>query len=186
MSVRAKIKLSIEAIDDGDKNEVARGAMRVSLGHLHQLFNSEISLLDGTTDDKIDLVWSDTRTLANATSEDLDLAGGVTDIFGNTLTFVEVSHMFFFNHKTVAGDYFRIGPTASNGWLGAGTPFLGVNDRTIVRPSVIVGGVTYPGFAWWSAPGGYLVTAGSGDSLTVSNSGATSSNYSLIILGRSA
>jgi hypothetical protein len=186
MTVKAKIRLMLEAIDDGDKSEVGRGSMKVSLTHLDALFQQDIVLRDGTTNDKIDLIWSDTRSLTTGASEDIDLAGGVTDIFGNTLTFVEVSHLFFFNHDTTAGEYFRMGPAASNGWYGVTTPFLATGDSVIIRPSATVDGITYPGFAWFSAPTGYVVTAGSADSIGITNSGSTTNSYSMIVLGRSA
>lgn len=187
MTVKAKIRLMLEAIDDGDKSEVARGAMKISLGHLHELFNNDIVLRDGTaTNDKIDQIWTDTRSLNAGATEDIDLAGGVTDIFGNTLTFAEISHLFIFNHDTTTGEYFRLGPAASNGWFGTTTPFLATGDTVIIRPSATVDGITYPSFVWFSAPAGYVVTAGSADSITITNSGATANSYSMIVLGRSA
>ena len=46
-----------------------------------------IAFAFGSGASQYDLVWHDTRLLAAGASEELDVAGGLTDAFGNTLTF---------------------------------------------------------------------------------------------------
>src|SRR5690349_19819948 len=56
--------------------------------------NVAYSLASGTAVGQADRLFSDTRTLNASASEDLDLAGGVTDAFGVSLTFVKVKGIF--------------------------------------------------------------------------------------------
>jgi hypothetical protein len=48
------------------------------------------ALATGTGSSQADKVFSDQRTLAASASEDLDLAGGISDALGVTVTFAKV------------------------------------------------------------------------------------------------
>ena len=61
-----------------------------------------IELTDGQGAGKANALWHDRRTLS-ATSETLDLAGGITDSFGNTLTMDNIKAIFIQNRETTAG-----------------------------------------------------------------------------------
>jgi hypothetical protein len=50
----------------------------------------DFGLTSGTGAGAADLMFTDTRTLAASGTENLDLAGSLTDAFGATLTFVEL------------------------------------------------------------------------------------------------
>jgi len=49
-----------------------------------------LQFTSGTGANQADIVWTDERTLAASGSEDLDLAGALTDAFGATITAVEL------------------------------------------------------------------------------------------------
>lgn len=138
-------------------------------------YSSIISLGDGTGSSQADLLFTDTRTISASSSEDLDLAGGLTDALGNTLTFVTVKAILV---KAASGNTnnVTISPASANGFLG---PFNAAADLVSVKPS---------GMFMVQAPGtGWTVTAGTGDLLTIANSGAgTSVTYDIIIVGTSA
>lgn len=111
-------------------------------------------------------VYAVSRTLGGA-SEDVDLAGGLTDVFGATLTFAEVK--FFGVHNTGTATL-TLGAASSNAWAGllnaTGTVTLpagafmlfGANDAT-----------------------GFAVVAGTGDLLKVA--GTAGQTYDLIVWG---
>ncbi|RWB65402.1 MAG: hypothetical protein EOQ49_32270, partial [Mesorhizobium sp.] len=48
------------------------------------------ALTNGTGANQADLLFADTRTLSASATEDLDLAGALADVFGTTITMVEV------------------------------------------------------------------------------------------------
>lgn len=138
-------------------------------------YTTAVSLASGTGANQADRVFADTRTLAASATEDLDLAGVLIDPLGATLTFARVKLVLV---KAAAGNVNNVNVTrpASNG-----VPlFLAAGDGFPVRP----GG----GNLWWSPDAtGVAVTAGTGDLLTFTNSGAgTSVTYDIVIIGASA
>lgn len=135
---------------------------------------AEYSLTDGTTTGKVDRIFADTRTLSASATEDLDLAGVLTDAYGATATFATIKAVII---KAASGNTNNVNVTrpASNG-----VPlFLAASDGLAVKP----GGV----FAWACEGAGVTVTAATGDLLTITNSGGTTGvTYDVVILGTSA
>lgn len=132
-------------------------------------------LTSGTSDDQADLVFSDTRTIAASSNEDIDLAGVLVDALGDTLTFVEVRAVLIAASAANTNNV-RVTRPASNG-----VPlFLAASDGIDVPP----GGV----FLWaCPADGQVAVTPGTGDLLNVANSSSgTSVTYDITIVGTSA
>jgi len=130
---------------------------------------------DGTSADQIDLLWHDQRTLGVSASENLDVAGGLTDSYGNTLTMVDVRLIVVkasennTNNVLVGG-----GSNALVNWVSDSS------DVVVVKP----GGVF---FLYTPTNPGYAVTAGTGDILKIANSaGTTGVTYDIFIGGVSA
>jgi hypothetical protein len=120
------------------------------------------------------VLWHDQRTLASEATEDLDLAGSLTDSFGATVTIVKLKAVIV---VAAAGNTNNVEVTmpAANG-----VPlFLAAEDGIPVLPG---------GEFRWVAPGaGVTVTAGTGDLLTFTNSSSgTSVTYDVILVGTSA
>lgn len=139
--------------------------------------SSSVAYTSGTGAGQVDVAFTDTRTLAASATENLDLAGTLTDAFGATVTFARIKAIYI---SAAAGNTNDVQVTrpASNG-----VPFLmAAGDGIALRKGA--------GFAWWSGPAdatGVAVTAGTGDLITVTNSaGTTSVTYTVIILGCSA
>ena len=129
----------------------------------------------GTGNDQADLRWSDSRTIAASSNEDIDLAGSLTDAFGNTLTFVEIKAIKITADSGNTNNV-RVTRPASNG-----VPlFLAASDGIDVPP----GGT----FAFICPEDGHVtVTAGTGDLLNIANSSSgTSVTYTIEIIGTSA
>jgi hypothetical protein len=128
--------------------------------------------LTGGGADQANFVFADTRTLAASATENLDLAGGLTDAFGQALTFASIKAILV---KAAAGNTNNvvIGGAASNAFLLFGD----ATDTLAIPPD---------GFALIVAPGaaGFPVAAGTGDILKMANSGgSTSVEYEIILLG---
>lgn len=155
---------------------VYRGANDISTPEQKFATKERIALATGTTAGKADLVFSDTRTLAASASENLDLAGGLSDAFGAALTFAEVVAILVRASEANTNDVV-IGGAASNAFSA---PFGAATDKLVIKPG---------GYVLLVAPGdpAYPVTAGTGDLLKVANSaGSTGVTYDIIIVGRSA
>jgi hypothetical protein len=133
--------------------------------------SAAFALTDGTGADQANKYWSDTRPLVGAsTSEDLDLAGGLTDAFGNVITLTKLKALYFKN--TATSNSFTIGRPAANGvaLFGAASDFI----------TIPPGGVFL-----WVAPdsGAVAVTAGTADLLTITHLGSGTHSYSIAIVG---
>jgi hypothetical protein len=138
-------------------------------------YNKRIELATGTGANQADLIFHDQRTLIASATEDLDLAGSLTDQFGTTLTLARIKGIVVTAAAANTNNVNVIRP-ASNG-----VPiFLAAGDGMPVKP----GGK----FEWWAPDAtGIAVTAGTGDLLTFTNSaGTTSVTYDVIIVGASA
>lgn len=133
-----------------------------------------IRMTSGTTTGKADLMWSDTRTLAASGTEDLDLAGSLTDAFGTAFTVVKLKLVYVTADDGNTNDV-QITRPASNG-----VPlFLAAGDGLAVGP----GGC----FVWCAPAAGVAVTAATGDLITFTNSaGSTGVTYSVVLIGTSA
>ena len=136
--------------------------------------NAILDLLTGTAAAQADLVFADTRTISASSSENLDLAGGLTDPFGAAITFAEIVAILV---KPAAANTNNVlvGGAASNGFS---TPFGDATDVIKVTPK---------GFLMLVSDEGYAVTASTGDILKIANSGSGSSvTYDIVLVGRSA
>lgn len=129
----------------------------------------------GTTASKADLMWSDERTLAASTAEDLDLAGTLSDAFGVTITAAELVAVYIEAASTNTNDVV----------VGAATQavplFGGTNGTIAVKPGGMFM-IAAPG-----AAGQATIGAGSTDDLQIANGGSGSAvTYKVFILARSA
>lgn len=133
------------------------------------------ALASGTGANQADLMFADQRTLSASATENLDLAGGLTDAFGTTLTFAKIKAIMVRAAPGNTNDVV-IGGAASNAFVG---PFGGTTPTVAVKPG---------GFLLLFAPAtGWTVTASTGDILKVANSSSgTSVTYDVVLIGTSA
>lgn len=161
-NVNAKIDLSI--------NSVLESA--ADLGNLtyESRVSKVIKFTPGvSTIAQADLMWADSRSLAASTSEDIDLSGGVSDVFGVALSFAEVTSIFVENTGTST---ITVGGAASNGFIG---PF-GAAAHTITIPAGDIVLLTNMN--------GWAVTAGTGDILKVLSGAGSTGTYNIVVIGR--
>lgn len=138
--------------------------------------NKILQFASGTAANQADILWGDERTISASSSENLDLAGVLTDAFGAAVAAVELVAILIIANAANTNNVV-VGGAASNA-----VPLFGGTLGTI---SVPPGGFFYA--AGPGAAGLCTVTPSSGDILKVANSaGGTGVTYQIIILGRTA
>jgi hypothetical protein len=131
----------------------------------------------GTGSGQADRLFSDTRTIAASSNDDLDLAGVLVDPLGATLTFARVKTLIV-KAASANANTLIMGGAASNPVttiLGGTTPTLTLRPDGLLVLDVGADAT------------GYAVTAATADILRFTNGGAGSSvTYDVIIVGSSA
>jgi hypothetical protein len=137
-------------------------------------FTKSVAFAFGTAANQADQVFDDDRTLSASASEDIDLAGSLTNAFGETITLARVKMIYIENKSAV--DTLVVGGATSNALANL---FGNVNDVINIKPG---------GFFLIAAPlaTAYPVTAGTGDLLHVVNGAGGSTTYRLVIIGATA
>lgn len=170
MTLSSKLALKVSANLSSALDLVSPAA------RLSKLYQSELT--DGTAAGMADKVFSDTRTLAASGTENLDLAGSLTDALGAALTFAKIKAIIV--HAAAANtNNVIVGGDATTTFFGI---FADETDAVVVRP-----GATLALFCGEADAAGYAVTAATADLLKITNSGAgTGVTYDIIIIGTSA
>lgn len=128
----------------------------------------------GSGSGQVNKAFRDNRTLAGGANEELDLAGGLTDAFGATLTFTKIKVLAIRNNADSA---LSVGGAAANGfsaWAG---------DPTDIVKLAAAGADGSPFALLICDPAGVAVTAGTGDLLKIALAAGTGGTYDIIILG---
>jgi hypothetical protein len=169
MTLASKINLSVSAALSSALDLVSPAA------RLSQRYSAELT--DGTAAGMADKVFSDTRTIAASGSENLDLAGSLTDALGTALTFARVKAIIV--HASAANtNNVIVGGDATTTFFGM---FADETDAVVLRP-----GATLALFCGQADAAGYAVTAATADLLKIANSGGTTGvTYDIIIIGTS-
>ncbi len=135
--------------------------------------SQQITFAEGTGANQANRVWSDTRTIAASTSEDLDLSGSaLLDPYGVAVVFTKVKAIFV---RAAAGNTNNVvvGGAAATQWAA----MLGTTGTVTLPPGALFA-------AFNPSTAGYAVAAGATDLLKVANSGAgTSVSYDIVIIG---
>jgi hypothetical protein len=133
-----------------------------------------VALAAGTANDnQANVLFSGHRTLATATSENLDMAGTLIGALGETVTMAEASVIYIEADATNTTDI-TFGGAASN-------PFNGPLGGTL--PTVVL----HPGdCALFCSKDGWTVTPATGDLLKVANGAGATGGYTVVIIGRTS
>lgn len=130
-------------------------------------------LTNGTGANQANEVFSDIRTLTASSTENLDLAGGLTGHFGETLTFTKIKGVIIVADAGNTNDVV-VGGAASNGFAAL---FGDATDTVKVKPGGSLALIAPDAAA-------YAVTAGTGDLLKIANGGSgTSVTYKIVLIG---
>lgn len=147
------------------------------LGSVSAAMNARrlIRLTEGTGASQADKMFADERTISASSTENLDLAGSLTDPLGVAVTFAKVKAIMIIASASNTNDVV-VGGAGSNTFTG---PFADATDKVAVKPGGVLM-IAHPGTGW-------TVTASTGDILMVGNSGSgTSVTYQVVIIGTSA
>jgi hypothetical protein len=124
----------------------------------------------GTGDEQANVVW--TKEYNQSAAVTVDLAGSLTDIYGQTVTLTKVRCITIKNLSTTTGFTLTVGGAASNQFS---SPFGSATDKVKVPPG---------GCLVLAAPlDGFTVTAGSGDQLKMDPGGTNQVNWMVQIVG---
>lgn len=134
--------------------------------------NLPVTFADGVGASQAQKLFCDTRTLTASSTENIDLAGSLTDAFGATLTFAEIKAII------VSADSGNTNNVVVGGAASNAFPLFGdATDTISVKPGGFFAIVD-------PSAGGYTVTAGTGDILKIANSSSgTSVIYTIVIIG---
>lgn len=137
-------------------------------------------LTDGTAADQANRIYVAATTIAASTTANLDLAGVLEDMYGQTVTFAKIKVMYFEVLTTTAAVSMLIGGHATAAfysWLNSATD--ADTDQAAIR--VLNGGVFMLGS---TNNAGYPVTATTADQLTLTNESSTLTlHYRCAIVG---
>lgn len=155
----------------GVSTSKAVGAATATGGVLAHLVRQ---LTEGSDAGQANAAASVQSTLAAGANQDLDLSGGVQDVFGGTVTFSTVKVLMIQVPDTADGPL-EVGGAASNAFI---SPFGSATDVVLVEPG---------GALLLVAPGdGYTVTDATGDLLRITNGGTVGVTPTVTLVGVSA
>lgn len=154
-------------------NMVLAGNLDIGTGTQSVNQNYKTTFTNGTGANQVNMMWTDTRTVSASSSDDLDLAGGLTSAFGTTITFTSIKGIVI-KADSSNGDNLSIGGDGSapiTSLFNAGT------DEIILAPGGTIALIN-------PNANGYAVTATTADILEITNldSGA-SADYDIILIG---
>ena len=165
-----KINFLIKATQTPTSSSFSTLTDVVSIGFIDELN-------DGTGADFADQIYhSSGRSLAASANETFDLAGGITDKFGNTLTMATVK-LLYIKNTSAEGTNIEVGNATSNAWNGW---------TSVAGSSITVGGGGM--IALFDPTANAMeITAGTGDILKIENlDGSNSATYDILIIGASS
>lgn len=131
-----------------------------------------LQFTNGTNADQADLLFTDTRTIAISTNDDIDLAGVLTSAFGAVITNAEIVGLVISNKSLTQTLTVGAGANPWISWL------IATGDGIKIPPRGV--------FVLFSpdAAGLGAVVAGTGDILRIANGAGATADYDLAILGR--
>lgn len=137
------------------------------------VYSKTNSLADGVGSGQADKVFHDQRSLTTGANENLDLAGVLTDAFGQTMTFAKVKAILI-----RAADANTTELTFKSDGTNGVPMFAALGDGIKIPP----GGT----FLWTAPQGGIVVTAATGDLVNMANAAGATAVYDIVVVGTSA
>ena len=139
---------------------------------------SETIYTKGSADNQLQELFRDRRTVTTSTTaDDIDVAGVLSNIFGDMITFVKLRQISIYNLATASGEFLSVGGASSN-------PITSIFSQS-GAPATASINVHPGGVLILSAPkDGFTVTAGSADTLRVNHEGSAGDiSYDIILKG---
>jgi hypothetical protein len=135
-----------------------------------------VTLGDGTGANQADRMYADQRTLADGATETLDCSGLLSPFFGATALALVRLKAFLFHSVPTNTTTLTVSRGATNGALLFTAVSAGL---AAIKPGAM--------FLWCDPSAtAVAITAGTGDLITVTNSGGAAAIYDVYIIGSSA
>jgi uncharacterized protein (DUF697 family) len=131
------------------------------------------SIDDGTGADQAKVVWHDKGTIANGGSATIDVAGSLTDAFGNSAVFTKIKGIMLINRGIANGASYT--ETSGENIIMSTSTLTSADLTAPLEP----GGV----FLFTSPKVGGAVTATSADTITLTRAGSGTVTYEVVIWG---
>lgn len=130
-------------------------------------------LVTGAGVGQADLIWTDTRTVASAATDTIDVAGALTSGLGDAISFARLKSVLLIHNPANTTQLSLTRPAAN------GVPLFAAASDALPIPA--------GGFNWWYTPSaaGIAVTAGTGDLIDIVNSAGASATYDIVLIGSS-
>lgn len=145
-------------------------AQDITLSGSNSLASLDQTYANGVGDHQANKLYRARRTLGAGSNDDLDLAGSLTDPFGNVLTFTAIKFIMIAIVDPNGTKKVKIGNAASNAFQGP------ISSGGTVD-------VPYQQIFQNKVAAGWTVTAGTGDILRINNPGASTLDYDILIMG---
>ena len=138
-----------------------------------------VDIATGTAINTADYIWHDRRSVTTGANDDIDLTSSTTrSIFGTSVpqVFARVKAIIIKNNATATGEELQIDSSVAAsflGWCVASTTAkaqIGPNSMLVLS----------------NLCDGWAVTATTADIIRITNTGATTISYDIIIIGTSA
>lgn len=166
MSISGQVQVSINL------TEVGTGTgLETPSGSLSKQY--PWAIVNGTGVNQSDLKYAATRTLAASANEDIDLAGTLLGLFGNTITMVKLRMVYVKAADANPANLTFISKASTGAPL-----FLALGDGIVLEPGA--------DFLYRSPKSGKTVVATTGDLLNMAAGAGGSHSYDIIVLGTSA
>lgn len=135
--------------------------------------SEDIVFGSGTGTGKADIAFVDDRSLASGANEALDLAGVLTDAFGQSVAIAKLKAIEI-SANAANTTNLTVGAAVSNTFVGF---FADATDAIVLKPGarIVI-----------ADPVGWTVTAGTGDLLKVANAAGAAASFRVKLLGASA
>lgn len=136
------------------------------------------SLANGTAVDLADRIWHDERTITTGANDDLDLTALARTLYGvsSPVALVKLKVLMIVVLSTVTGDKLKLDSSVTNGYVG---PFDGS------AASKVVVGADSP-LILANKKDGFGAVSGTNKIIRITNPGATSVLYRIVLIGTSA
>jgi len=137
------------------------------------------SWADGTGASQANQVYFDAHAIAGSATKDYDLAGSLTDVFGDTITFTSIKAILIENTDAdcilhVGGGDDGSGSNAFDTWITSDAD--DGSEKVILQPGGAILLVN-------PAANGYAVTAGTGDILRITEASGNAGTFEITIIG---
>lgn len=131
------------------------------------------NLANGTGNQQANTLYVSQFSVSAGGNTDIDLAGGLTDFRGNTITFTAIKMLLLAISSPDGTKKLRVGP---QGVSNAAQLWFGGVGATVYEE-------VFDAVCRWNTYAGWGVTAGTGDILRVNNPGAGAVSANLILIG---